>query len=203
MNTQITVHAKLQHYGLTTDKLDAMIDWYRKVLGMTINHRAEVPAEARNRAPFSAAAFLSNDEVHHRIVFFETPGAVADPDKSRHVHMQHIAFAYETIDDLLGSYARLKGLDILPRWAADHGVGLSFYYEDPDQNIVELNVSNYGSEWTATEHMKALPALQRAPVDPDKMIAARKAGASAWDLHERSVVGEFAPSKPYEWHGSF
>ena len=30
-------------------------------------------------------------------------------------------------------------------------------------------------------------------VDPDKMIAARKAGASPWELHERAFAGEFAP----------
>ena len=30
MNSEITVHPKLQHYGLTTASLDAMIDWYRK-----------------------------------------------------------------------------------------------------------------------------------------------------------------------------
>jgi len=31
---RITVHPKLQHYGLTTTKLKAMIDWYGKVLGV-------------------------------------------------------------------------------------------------------------------------------------------------------------------------
>jgi hypothetical protein len=36
-----------------------------------------------------------------------------------------------------------------------------------------------------------------AHVDPEKMIAARKAGASAWELHERAVAGEFSPAKPY------
>jgi catechol 2,3-dioxygenase-like lactoylglutathione lyase family enzyme len=51
MNTQITVHPKLQHYGLTTANLDTMTDWYRKVLGMTVNHRATVPREAQGRAP--------------------------------------------------------------------------------------------------------------------------------------------------------
>jgi catechol-2,3-dioxygenase len=196
MNTEFTVHPKLQHYGLTTANMNTMADWYRKVLGMTINYRSEVPADAQNRAPFSAAAFLSNDEVHHRVVFFEVPGLTLDPDKSHYVRLQHIAFAYDTLDDLLGSHARLKGLGIIPKWAADHGVGMSFYYEDPDENIVELNVSNYASEWTATEHMKNSPGFTRVHVDPDKMLAARKAGMPSWELHERAVAGEFAPAKP-------
>jgi hypothetical protein len=33
-------------------------------------------------------------------------------------------------------------------------------------------------------------------VDPDKMIAARKAGASPWELHERALTGEFVPPQP-------
>ena len=61
---------------------------------------------------------VSNDEVNHRIVFFEMPGLVVDPDKPRHARLQHVAFEYETLDDLLGTYARLKGLGILP----GHGV---------------------------------------------------------------------------------
>ncbi len=52
------------------------------------------------------------------------------------------------------------------------------------------------------EHMKTSPSFAARPmgvyVDPDKMIAARKAGASRWDLHERAFAGEFAPPKPYD-----
>jgi len=46
MNSEIIIHPKLQHYGLITANLDTMIDWYRKVLGMTINHRSLVPAQS-------------------------------------------------------------------------------------------------------------------------------------------------------------
>jgi catechol 2,3-dioxygenase len=203
MNTEIIVHPKLQHYGLTTANLDAMIDWYRQVLGMTVNHRASTSAAgAQSRAPFSAFAFVGNDEVHHRIVFFETPGAGVDPDKLRHARVQHVAFEYQTLDDLLGTYARLKGLGILPVMAVDEGLQTGLYYTDPDQNSVELNVNNYGNEWTATEHMRTAPPFgeqpRRVQVDPDKMIAARKAGASPWELHERAFAGEYAPAKPYD-----
>ncbi len=202
MNTEIIIHPKLQHYGVTTANLDAMIDWYRKVLGMTVNYRASMPTGAQNRAPFSAMAFVGNDEVHHRIVFFEAPGVVADPDKSRHVRVQHVAFEYQTLDDLLGTYARLKAVGIMPVMAVDEGLQTGLYYTDPDQNSVELNVNNYGNEWTATEHMRTASQSgerpTRAQIDPEKMIAARKAGASFWELHERAFAGEFVPAKPYD-----
>lgn len=202
MNTEITVHPKLQHFGLTTANLEAMLDWYRKVLGMTVNYRLAMPARAQHGPPFSAMAFVSNDEVNHRIVLFEAPGLVVDPDKPRHVRVQHVAFEYETLDDLLGTYGRLKGLGILPVLAIDEALQTGFYYMDPDQNSVELNVNNYGNPWTATEHMKEQSSLaerpRRAQVDPDKMIAARKAGASPWELHECALAGELAPTEPYD-----
>jgi catechol 2,3-dioxygenase len=198
MNTEIVIHPKLQHYALGTANLDGMIDWYRKVLGMTINYRSTMPAGA----PFSATAFVSNDEVHHRLVFFEMPGLGSDSDKARHSRVQHVAYEYETLDDLLGTYVRLKGLGILPVMAVDEGMQTAFYYADPDRNTVELNVNIYGNDWTATEHMKAQSSLGDRPrrmfVDPDKMIEARKAGASPWEVHERAFAGELAPAKPYD-----
>ena len=119
-----------------------------------------------------------------------------DPDRARHARLQHVAFVCNNHDDLLGAYVRLKGKGIAPVWAADHGVALSIYYLDPDQNRVELTANNYSDEWTATEHMRVSPAFMAAPFDPDKMLAARKAGASPWELHERAVAGEFARSTP-------
>jgi catechol 2,3-dioxygenase-like lactoylglutathione lyase family enzyme len=198
MNTEIIIHPKLQHYALGTANLDAMIDWYRKVLGMTINYRSTMPGGAS----FSATAFVSNDEVHHRLVFFEMPGLGSDSDKASHSRVQHVAYQYETFDDLLGTYVRLKGLGILPVMAVDEGMQTAFYYADPDRNTVELNVNIYGNDWTATEHMKAQFSLGGRPgrmfVDPDKMIEARKAGASPWEVHERAFAGELAPAKPYD-----
>ena len=116
------------------------------------------------------------------------PRSTTDPNRRGRGSLQHVAFQCETFDDLLGTYARLKGLGILPQWAADHGLGTAISYADPDGNIVEINVNNYGNAWTATEHMKTVPTTMMQ-VDPDKMIAARKAGASAWALHEPTRAG--------------
>jgi len=201
MNSDVIVHPKLQHYGITTASGEAMIEWYRKVLGMTPNFRFTAPAGAHNGPPFSAT-FVSNDEVHHRIVFFDLLGLADDAEKLRHPRVQHVAFEYQTLDDLLGTYVRLKGLGILPVMAVDEGLQTGFYYTDPDQNTVELNVNNYGNEWTATEHMRTTLSSAGHPrrvfVDPEKMYAARKTGASPWELHERALGGDFAPEKPYD-----
>jgi len=196
MNTEITIHPKLQHCGLTTGNLDRMLEWYGKVLGMTANKRVAAPAGS----PFKTVAFASNDEVNHRLSFFETPGLSIDGDKDHHARVQHIAFEYETLDDLLGTYVRLKKLGIPLLWAADQFIQTALYYEDPDGNIIELNVNNFTDDWTVTEQLKNLPSRLHMNVDPEKMIAARQAGASAWEVHERAGAGEFNAATSYELH---
>jgi catechol-2,3-dioxygenase len=196
----------LQHYGLATGDLDAMIDWYRKVLGMTVNHRSKIPAIARitgHGPPFSAFAFISNDEMDHRIVLFEIPKAVPDPEKRKHTGLQHVAFECASLDDLLGTFVRLESLGIQPLWAADHGVAMSIYYQDPEKNVIELSFNNYGTPWTATEFMRAGKAAMPSQFDPEKMVAAREAGASPWELHGRAMAGEFAPAKPFDPQAAF
>jgi len=196
MNTDITVHPRLQHCGLTTANLDAMLEWYRKVLGIIVHNRVTAPAGS----PFETVAFATNDEVNHRLSFFETSSVSIDQNKDHHARVQHIAFEYESLDDLLGTYVRLKKLGMVPLWAADQFFQTAIYYEDPDGNIIELNTNNFANDWTVTEQLRALPPQVHINVDPEKMIAARKAGASAWQLHERAVAGEFSPSASYELH---
>jgi hypothetical protein len=42
-----------------------------------------------------------------------------------------------------------------------------------------------------------------AQIDPDKLVAAREAAASPWELHSRAVAGDFAPAKPFEPQSHF
>jgi catechol 2,3-dioxygenase len=200
VQTDTIVHPRLQHVALATSSIDTMLDWYRKVLGMTVNNRRPGPVPGRERehhGPPFAVAWISNDEVHQRIALFEIPGVTIDTEKRSHVHLHHFAFQYETLDDLLGTYLRLKDLGITPIRCIDEVVQISFYYNDPEQNSVELNVSNYGNEWTASEHMKnATNDTHRSMmIDPDKLVAARESGASPWELHQRALAGDFTPAQ--------
>lgn len=195
MNTETIVHPRLQHIAISTSNLDRMLDWYYKVLGMTVNHRRPAAPPGTPGLPFSVA-WISNDEVHQRIALFEMPTLQQDPEKQKHVGLHHFAFQLENLDDLLGTYERLKGLGIKPLVVVDEDVQISFYYNDPENNRVELNVNNYGNEWTATQRMKDASKPNRGEIDPEKLVAARKSGATHWDLHQRAVGGEFQPDQP-------
>jgi catechol 2,3-dioxygenase len=71
----------------------------------------------------------------------------------------------------------------------------SFYYTDPDGNSVELQHDNFGDWEKSREWMRSSPQMVAnpigVPVDPEKMIEARKAGASVEEIHERAYAGEW------------
>ena len=114
------VRPTLHHFGLTTANLEAMLNWYGKVLGMTSNHQTSKPMGTRGPSGVRVA-WVSNDEANHRIAIVELRGLVDDPGRIHHRRLQHVAFEYPSVDDLLATYARLKGLGIEPVLTADHG----------------------------------------------------------------------------------
>ena len=184
----------LHHFGLKTSNLDAMIDWYGKVLGMKPKHRTSATNAAQGDSRWKIA-WVSNDEANHRISIMALPRLADDEQRSRHKGMHHIAFEYPTLDGLLATFARLKLLAIEPVCAADHGTTTSFYYEDPDHNSIELMVDNFGDGEQSSDFMRRSADFANNPmgadVDPDQIYGARAAGMSVAEIHERAYQGEF------------
>jgi catechol 2,3-dioxygenase len=133
LNTETIFHPKLQHFGLLTGNMQRLLEWYQKVLGMWTIHQSENPTDAPAGSPPSRlkAAFISNDEISHRVAVIEVLGLTADPERSKHRRLQHVGFEFGTLDELLGTYARLKALGIVPQFSVDEGPPTGFYYEDP------------------------------------------------------------------------
>ena len=180
----------LHHVNLKTKRLQAMIDWYGEVVGMA------------PRFVFPGGAWLSNDGANHRLALLATPTLEDDPAKLDHTGMHHIAFEFADVDALLDAYVRLKQRGIEPHMSLDHGMTLSFYYVDPDGNSVELQCDLFG-DWERSAHwMMTSPEFAAnpigQPIDGDRMVEERAAGASPAELHRRAYAGEFPPSKPFD-----
>ena len=92
---------------VATANLEAMLDWYGKVLGMTTNHQTSKPMGPRGPSGVRVA-WVSNDEANHRIAIVELPGLVDDSRRIHHRRMQHVAFEYPTVDEVLATYAQLE-----------------------------------------------------------------------------------------------
>ena len=48
--------------------------------------------------------------------------------------MDHVAYGYRSLGELLDKYVELKAAGVLPYWSIHHGITVSLYYADPDGN---------------------------------------------------------------------
>src|SRR5690606_20737765 len=105
-------------FVLRTQKVRELVDWYKIVF--------QADAVFDN----GHLAFLCFDHEHHRIAIGELPG-VGEPVPMAS-GIDHVAFSYANISDLLLTYSRLKDAGIEPFFKVDHGPTTSLYYKDPD-----------------------------------------------------------------------
>jgi len=159
------------HALLKTSRMDEMIDWYKKAVGI----------EAVFHAP--GIAFLSNDGANHRISMVGNPEFRDNPDFRKFAGLHHLAFEYATVDDLLDSWQRMHDdYGFEPHVAVHHGMTLSFYYVDPDGNSVELQADAFG-DWNKSKAWMSTSAEFKADpigkfVVPAKMVEARAKGVN-------------------------
>lgn len=165
---------KFAHVVYQTRRYDEMVQWYLDVF----------EAETVHADP--ALTFITYDDEHHRMAFANL--SLFNPesgDQSRGaVGVNHVAYTFASVADLLHTYKRLKARGILPYWSIHHGITLSNYYQDPDGNRMEFQV-DAGSVEFANAYM-ASPAFAANPVgvevDPEALVARFEAGESEESL---------------------
>lgn len=163
---------KLAHIVLRTARFEEVVQWWSTVLG----------AEPRHESPF--LTFLTYDDEHHRLAVLNNPD-LADNDRMS-AGLEHVAFTYDTLDDLLATYLRLKHLGITPVLPIHHGMTMSLYYADPDGTQCELQV-DVMDEATAAAFMASDVFADNplgVPIDPDDLVLRRNAGESLDALTE-------------------
>ncbi len=163
--------SKFAHAVLRTrDKFEAMVTWYLTVLNAEVVYSNGM------------LAFLSYDDEHHRIAIAWSPNS---PEQApRATGLDHLAFTYGSLDELLGNYERLKATGIVPFLPINHGPTTSLYYADPDGNRIELQVDNFEDMGEATRHMEATFGTNPIGVafDPDDYVRRRQSGTPAAEL---------------------
>jgi catechol-2,3-dioxygenase len=164
--------AKLAHVVLRVRDLARMRDWYKTVLQGDVTQETEV------------LSFITYDDEHHRIALVAIPG-LAERDDTMRVGMDHIAFTYGSLPDLLHTYERLKQEGIEPFWPINHGVTLSLYYRDPEGNRIELQVDAFASMTDGKAYMRS-EAFRTNPIgvifEPEELLRRFKAGETADSL---------------------
>ncbi len=162
---------KLAHVVFRTGRLAEMRDWYRTVL------------EARVVFENPFIAFETYDGEHHRVAFVDRK-ATEQPAPNA-CGVEHVAFTYASLGDLLGTYERLKGLGITPYWRINHGPTTSLYYRDPDCNQIELQIDNFASAAELEAFFRS-GAFEENPIgiefDPDRLLERLRRGDPVSEL---------------------
>ena len=168
----------LAHVGVRTTNLKAMVSWYQEFLGANIAYADE------------NIAFLSYDEEHHRIAILKFPDTTDRVDSA--AGYQHIAFSFNTLDDLACAYQQRKAIGILPSMTYNHGPTTSIYYKDPDGNNIETQVDNFDTVDATNEFMRG-PLFQENPVgtqfDPEDLVRQLQDGVDHAIIKKRVEIG--------------
>ncbi|MEU6526132.1 VOC family protein [Streptomyces sp. NPDC046924] len=147
--TRRVVPARLAHVVLRTRRLRPMLDWWAELL------QAEVVFENE------FIGFLTFDDEHHRIAIVRPPDLEGPAGHT--AGLDHIAFTYASLADLVATYERLKNRGVDATWVVNHGPTLSVYYRDPDGNRAELQIDRFRDGEEATAFLRS-PAFARHPV---------------------------------------
>ena len=173
------VPSKFAHAVLRTNKFKQMVDWYTTVLLADIVYENDF------------LAFMTYDDEHHRLAIAAFPGIT---DRAPNcAGLDHLAYTYSSLGDLVATYERLKAAGITPAVPINHGLTLSLYYRDPDGNKVELQIDNF-------ETMEQMKGFFRSnyfasnPIgvsfDPDELARQFHAGVPEAEIRKyRSEAG--------------
>ncbi|KAL1615259.1 hypothetical protein SLS56_011883 [Neofusicoccum ribis] len=142
----------------------------------------------------SKIAFLSFDHEHHRIAIAALPDT---GDKVRSsAGLEHVAFTYNSLDELALAYRQRKNLGIEPTWCVNHGITTSIYYQDPDGNNIETQVDNFDDNSEATAFMMT-ECFKRNPVgidfDPEDLVRRLESGEDQASIKQRPDAEQAVP----------
>jgi catechol 2,3-dioxygenase-like lactoylglutathione lyase family enzyme len=113
----------LGHVGISVRDMDKMLDFYTRILGLTITDGG---------GPGGRGVFLSAqpENEHHEFVIGQSD--------TRRTNAQQISFTVASLDDLRELYHSLKDYGIEQFRVTNHGIAFGCYFRDPEDNYVEV-----------------------------------------------------------------
>lgn len=160
------------HIVYRTYRFEQMLAWYLSVFCGKVQYQNPV------------IAFVTYDDEHHRVALLNL-GLLKGPSDAAAPRGQpgvdHVAYGFGSLRELLDKHAELKAKGVLPYWCVHHGITVSMYYADPDGNQMEFQTDSYTSNEEANAFMYG-PHFEANPIgvefDPDHMRARLDAGES-------------------------
>jgi catechol-2,3-dioxygenase len=178
---------KFVHVVYRTRRFEQMVRWYQIVFDAKVQYQSP------------ALAFLTYDGEHHRFAFANLDilkPETTERDRRGLIGVDHVAYTYASLKDLLENYAHLKAQGVKPYWCIHHGMTVSLYYADPEGNQMEFQVDCFGSSEEANAFM-AGPHFAANPIgveyDPDDWLARLRAGTAPSEFLMRQTHEPVSP----------
>ena len=117
---------KITHMGINVFDIDKMVDFYTRVLGLSVSDYG-----FSERLQCKLAFLTSDPGAHHQVVMV---GTRAEGSEST---VNQISFTVPSLDDLRAADRRLseEGIETNP---INHGNSWSVYFPDPEGNLLEI-----------------------------------------------------------------
>jgi catechol-2,3-dioxygenase len=167
------------HIVYRTYRFQQMLDWYVTVFNGKVQYANPV------------IAFVTYDEEHHRIALLNLGIIKGEADERTprgKPGMDHAAYGYRSLTELMDKYVELKAKNVLPYWCIHHGITISLYYADPDGNQMEFQTDCFSTVDLANDFMHG-PHFETNPIgvefDPEVLLAKLRAGTPESELLPR------------------
>ena len=193
MTDSLPAPTKFAHLVLKTSRFDQQLAFYQDLLGARVVHQAP------------GIVFLSYDDEHHRLAIMERPGLL--PKLRNMVGVDHHAYTYGSLEDLLITWQRMTDKGHEPVWCTHHGGPISIYYRDADDNVVETQVDVFTSIEETNEYLVSDDFVSNpigVDFDPPELWQRLRSG-EPWDtLRLRTPSGPRDPATiPRAYLGGF
>lgn len=161
---------------LRTTRYEELKHWYQQLFGgLQPNVEAEPRKTMISIPEVDRLCFL---RIHMAFPYTQVLGIfeVSHKPASRAIGngLDHMQFREHELENLFRRYEYLRDHGVLPRQTFNHGPSTSFYYADPDGNVVELSASNFEKETDYLAFFKSdafKKNVEGNPVDADAYIA--------------------------------
>lgn len=171
----------LAHWVIKSARREKMVPWYQAALGMELVFENNL------------LSFLTYDREHHRLAIIGLPKMALPMGWVSKVYrklygIDHIAFNFGSLRELLWKYRELKDKGIEPVWCINHGPTTSIYYEDPDGNRLEFQTDNFDTIDELQAFAMSLEFSKNAigvNFDPDLLWEMLEAGVPQSELRQR------------------
>lgn len=202
--TTTPVALQMGELVLKTGRFEAMRKWYSGMLGhgpffeRTPDPDAPPrPAGMSERAVDVRLAFFQVHEgphPHNQVLGLFGIGSLA-AEQPAGPGLHHFQFGCDSLDDLFAQYEHMKSFDAHPHRTANHGQAISFYFRDPDGNVIEFTTSNFP---TLEEEVAFMKSDQFAAnpsgleLDAEQFAARYRSGESRESLQSLTPAGRSA-----------